>query len=225
MSTLLATLSIATLSVAVIVIIGGVISGLVALGVIELFFRTPFQKRIVQQNDDFPVKRYLQMEPETFYSLHQRQLCGVLVAKLAADAARFRDEFRDEDTQQSKSALETLAYWLLKRAGTIPPVDPPSPYEYRAIIEHATATVDSMQARISIALRTYAFRYAFVAWLILFLLSAVAIGFSFRGIIASALEITTFLVLLAPACIILAFASAVVGALVYGWLDRAFSVK
>jgi hypothetical protein len=241
----LTALSTAVFSVFLIVILSGLVSGLVALGYIELFARSAIQRRVVRSiaergwsfrfgkmvpphspelasnlEDGLPFA--LGMDPPQFFNLHHRQICGLLIAGLSRESMAKREP----SSSQHRILPEVLALAppsLMSGAGFIP-----GDYERRpraSDVDLATSVVDNLQVELSRHLFLAAFWSAFAVWLLLFALAATPAIFTFKSFFRTLFESAAYVGAILPACLLFAFAAAVVGALVFGWLDRVFSIR
>ena len=182
-------------------------------------------KRLSIERED-ALANVVGMAPRQFFSLHYTQLCGMLVAEVGRDAAINNDEHILPTPALNLLLLLSPRFSsnigrLLDSSKMADQVEPRT--TLRSQIDEAMAVINALQAELASGVMKLAFRFAFLVWGILFSLATASVVLTYQGIITALGEIAVYLILAVPACLMLAFAAAVIGMLLFAWLDRAFS--
>lgn len=187
-----------------------------------------------------------QMDAESLYRLHYRQICGQLATVVSNEAMQ-----REQGKHLSAFTplTDVLVFLSLRRnpilsiqqhepapAGTppLPPERPAQPIEKRADLDLALREIDGIQATLGSSLSKETFPYVLTAWCIVYALALIGTAislpfFTYSGswFAASWTFVLHLLTIFAAAAtgIVLALGSAVFGALTFTWFDRVLASK
>jgi hypothetical protein len=180
-----------------------------------------------------------QMDSESLYRLHYRQICGQLATVVGNEAMQQQGKHLPAFTPLTDvlvflSLRRNPILSILQRDPAPPGAGSPPPAETRADLDLALREIDGIQATLGSSLNKETFPYVLMAWIILYALALVGTAislpfFTYSGswFAASWTFVLHLLTIFAAIVtgIVLALGSAVFGALTFTWFDRALASK
>jgi hypothetical protein len=196
---------------------------------------------LAQKEDLVPT--LAQMDSESLYRLHYRQICGQFATVVSNEVMQ---QEQGKHLSGFTPLTDVLVFLSLRRNPILsilqrepaPPgaagVVPRPPVEKRADLDLALREIDGIQATLGSSLSKETFPYVLVAWCILYALALIGTAislpfFTYSGswFAASWTLVLHLLTIFAAAVtgIVLALGSAVFGALTFTWFDRFLASK
>lgn len=218
------------------VVLGGVLSAVLTLGALELHFRQSIQRRVLAEHferlteastDLDQVLRSARVDPEALYRLHYRQIAGHLATVVNSEAAAMAEPISLAGPDDPRPLTDLLSG--RRRAGS----DLPPPRDERALIDLALREIDVIQARLGSSLTSATFPYVCIAWILVYvpalLIAALNLPFRFDGppfqMFMVLMQFVTTIAVALLVALVLPIGSAVVGSVIFTWLDRILATK
>jgi hypothetical protein len=186
------------------------------------------------------VSSLAQLDPNTFYQLHYRQLCGQLATVVTNEGLLFQ-------TRRTFTPLsDVLAYISEKKAGTLniltrtsESVEPSSDpniisIEDRYYLEKALRQIDAIQAELGNRINNVVYGYAVALWalfyfIILFFGASANLRIpgqaGFWAVAGQVVEVVATMIFAFLVAMALAVGTAVFSSATFTWLDRVFASK